>query len=65
MDALLVATKAAGLEEALERIEVEPALVLPLLNGLDHIARAAPTLRLGDRARRLDPRRGRPARSRV
>jgi 2-dehydropantoate 2-reductase len=38
VDALLVATKAAGLEPALERIATEPALVLPLLNGLDHIA---------------------------
>jgi 2-dehydropantoate 2-reductase len=34
---LVVATKAAGLHSALERIEVEPDLVLPLLNGLDHI----------------------------
>jgi 2-dehydropantoate 2-reductase len=38
VDALLVATKALGLDEALARIEVEPALVLPLLNGLDHLA---------------------------
>ncbi len=38
VDALLVATKALGLEDALDRIEVEPALVLPLLNGLDHLA---------------------------
>ena len=37
-DALIVATKAAGLETALERIAIEPKLVLPLLNGLDHIA---------------------------
>jgi len=37
VDALLVATKAAGLKPALERIVTEPALVLPLLNGLDHI----------------------------
>jgi 2-dehydropantoate 2-reductase len=37
-DALIVATKAAGLTAALERIDCEPALVLPLLNGLDHIA---------------------------
>jgi 2-dehydropantoate 2-reductase len=37
VDALLVATKASGLEPALERIAVEPALVLPLLNGLDHL----------------------------
>jgi 2-dehydropantoate 2-reductase len=38
VDALLVATKAAGLEPALERVSTEPDLVLPLLNGLDHIA---------------------------
>lgn len=38
VDVLIVATKAAGLAGALERVEVEPALVLPLLNGLDHIA---------------------------
>jgi 2-dehydropantoate 2-reductase len=38
VDVLIVATKAAGLADALERIEAAPALVLPLLNGLDHIA---------------------------
>jgi 2-dehydropantoate 2-reductase len=38
IDALIVATKAAGLEPALERIAFEPPIVLPLLNGLDHIA---------------------------
>ena len=38
VDVLIVATKAAGLAEALERIQAAPALVLPLLNGLDHIA---------------------------
>jgi 2-dehydropantoate 2-reductase len=37
VDALLVATKAEGLESALERVRAEPGLVLPLLNGLDHI----------------------------
>ena len=37
VDALIVATKAAGLEAALERIATRPALVLPLLNGLDHL----------------------------
>jgi 2-dehydropantoate 2-reductase len=37
VDVLIVATKAAGLDSALERIEVEPGLVLPLLNGLDHM----------------------------
>jgi 2-dehydropantoate 2-reductase len=36
-DVLLVATKASGLSSALERIESEPALVVPLLNGLDHL----------------------------
>ncbi len=38
VDALIVATKAAGLSEALERVAVAPKLVLPLLNGLDHVA---------------------------
>jgi 2-dehydropantoate 2-reductase len=36
-DALIVATKAKDLEPALERIREEPALVVPLLNGLDHL----------------------------
>jgi len=38
VEALIVATKAQALEGALERIRTEPGLVLPLLNGLDHIA---------------------------
>lgn len=37
VEALLVATKARGLERALARIEVAPELVVPLLNGLDHM----------------------------
>ena len=37
VDALLVSTKAVGLEAALDRIAVEPPLVVPLLNGLDHV----------------------------
>jgi 2-dehydropantoate 2-reductase len=37
VDALLVATKAEGLSAGLERIEAAPGIVLPLLNGLDHI----------------------------
>ena len=37
VEALVVATKATGLREALERIAAAPALVLPLLNGLDHL----------------------------
>jgi 2-dehydropantoate 2-reductase len=38
VDVLIVATKAAGLGASLERVEGTPRLVLPLLNGLDHIA---------------------------
>jgi 2-dehydropantoate 2-reductase len=40
VDALLVATKAAALEDALARVEAgaEPGLVVPLLNGFDHMA---------------------------
>jgi 2-dehydropantoate 2-reductase len=38
VDVLIVATKATGLDAALERLSAEPDLVLPLLNGLDHIA---------------------------
>ena len=37
-DALIVATKAAGMASALERVRCEPGLVVPLLNGLDHVA---------------------------
>ena len=38
VDVLLVATKATGLEDALARIRATPRLVVPLLNGLDHLA---------------------------
>ena len=38
VDALIVATKSVGLEAALDRVEIEPPFVLPLLNGLDHLA---------------------------
>jgi 2-dehydropantoate 2-reductase len=37
VDALLVATKMIGLDEALERVAVAPRLVVPLLNGLDGV----------------------------
>ncbi len=36
-EVLIVATKASGLEAGLERIVGAPGLVLPLLNGLDHL----------------------------
>lgn len=38
VDVLFVATKAAGLADALARVEAAPRLVVPLLNGLDHVA---------------------------
>jgi 2-dehydropantoate 2-reductase len=38
VDVLIVATKATGLAPALERVAARPKLVLPLLNGLDHLA---------------------------
>jgi 2-dehydropantoate 2-reductase len=37
VDVLIVATKAAGLQPALARVTAPPGLVLPLLNGLDHL----------------------------
>lgn len=39
VDVLVVATKASGLDAALRRIEGRPGLVVPLLNGLEHVAR--------------------------
>ena len=39
VDVLFVAAKATGLDAALSRIRSEPALVVPLLNGLDHMQR--------------------------
>ncbi len=38
VDVLVVATKAGGLESALERVAAAPAYVVALLNGLDHLA---------------------------
>jgi 2-dehydropantoate 2-reductase len=37
VDLLLVTVKATGLEDALARIKSAPAVVLPLLNGLEHV----------------------------
>ena len=39
VDVLIVSTKATALDVALERIETQPDLVVPLLNGVDHMAR--------------------------
>jgi len=38
VDLLLVTVKAPQLDNALERVRAEPALALPLLNGLEHMA---------------------------
>jgi 2-dehydropantoate 2-reductase len=38
VDVLLVAVKAPHLEAALERVAAEPAAVVPLLNGVEHVA---------------------------
>jgi 2-dehydropantoate 2-reductase len=39
VDCLIVATKAAGLDDALDRVVMDPpALVVPLLNGVEHLA---------------------------
>jgi 2-dehydropantoate 2-reductase len=38
VDTLLVAAKATSLASSLERIAAEPDLVVPLLNGIDHMA---------------------------
>lgn len=38
VDVLVVATKAPALEAALRRVRVEPKLVVPLLNGVEHLA---------------------------
>ncbi|HEX2397961.1 MAG TPA: 2-dehydropantoate 2-reductase [Solirubrobacteraceae bacterium] len=48
VDALLVATKASALQAALERVRAQPDLVVPLLNGLDHMGPLRE--RFGDRA---------------
>lgn len=48
VDMLVVATKASGLDDALARVEGGPRLVVPLLNGLDHVARLRE--RFGSRA---------------
>src|SRR4051795_11723859 len=38
VDVLFIATKATGLAGAAQRIEAEPGVVVPLLNGIDHLA---------------------------
>ena len=42
VDLLLVTVKATGLDDAISRIQAEPGLVLPLLNGLEHMGVLAP-----------------------
>jgi 2-dehydropantoate 2-reductase len=38
-EVLLIAVKAPQLDAALERVSVEPRVVVPLLNGIDHVER--------------------------
>ncbi len=38
VDVLLVATKATGLKPALSHVDAAPGLVIPLLNGIEHLA---------------------------
>lgn len=38
-DVLVIATKAPQLDEALERVQATPRVVIPLLNGVDHVRR--------------------------
>jgi 2-dehydropantoate 2-reductase len=38
-DVLVIATKAPQLEAALDRVQAEPKVVVPLLNGIDHVER--------------------------
>jgi len=37
-DVLFIATKATGLTQAVERIHAQPGVVVPLLNGVEHLA---------------------------
>lgn len=37
VDVLIIATKAVSLDAALQRVQATPGLVVPLLNGLDHM----------------------------
>jgi 2-dehydropantoate 2-reductase len=37
VEVLVVATKATGLHAALSRVQAQPGLVVPMLNGLDHM----------------------------
>ena len=48
VDVLVVATKAPALDAALARVRVEPTLVVPLLNGIEHLDRLRE--RFGDAA---------------
>ncbi len=38
VDVLLLTTKASGLKDALARVEADPRVAVPLLNGLDHMS---------------------------
>ena len=42
VDALIVATKAPALDDALKRVRVQPQILVPLLNGFEHLDRLRP-----------------------
>jgi 2-dehydropantoate 2-reductase len=48
VDVLVVAVKAPALDAALDRVRAEPGLVVPLLNGVEHLVRLR--ARFGERA---------------
>ena len=60
VDVLLVAVKAPQLANALKRVTTAPAIVVPLLNGVDHMAVLRAPLRRRPRRRRHGPRPGPP-----
>lgn len=42
VDVLVVATKATSLDDALARVHAQPRLLVPLLNGFEHLAKLKP-----------------------
>jgi 2-dehydropantoate 2-reductase len=56
-DVLIVAVKATGLAESLERIGGEPHLVVPMLNGLDHFGPRAVAATIRIESTRVAPTR--------
>jgi 2-dehydropantoate 2-reductase len=65
VDVLIIATKATGLAAALGRVQATPRLIVPLLNGLDHmqlLRRRFPAERVAAGTIRIEAARPRPGR---